>query len=66
MEYRNKEGLRFDITISHGDVMAFVDGKFVATAEDETELKKILDHLSHATPNNTARYLGLQKEETAD
>jgi len=33
---------------------------------EPSELEDILDHLSHATTNNTARYLGLQKEETAD
>jgi len=68
MQYTNKNGQRFDISVEneHGQAMAFIEGKYIASASTETELEDILDHLSHATTNNTARYLGLQKEETAD
>ena len=66
MEYRNKNGERFDISITHGDYMAHVNGNYVAKADTQDELEEILDHLSHANPDTTMNYLGLKKEETAD
>lgn len=66
MQYTNKNGETFDISITHGDVMAYVNGNYIAKAESEEELKEILDHFSHANPDTTMNYLGLKKEKTAN
>ena len=66
MEYKNKNGERFDISITHGDYMAHVNGNYVAKADTQDELEEILDHLSHADTRKTAQYLGLDTEKTAD
>lgn len=68
MQYRNKNGDVFDISVenSNGEAMAFVNGNYIAKASTESELEDILDHFSHANPDTTMNYLGLEKEKTAD
>ena len=66
MQYTNKNGETFDISITHGDVMAYVNGNYIAKAESQTELEEILDHFSHADTRKTAQYLGLDTEKTAN
>ena len=68
MQYRNKNGEVFDISVenTNGEAMAFVNGNYIAKASTEPELEEILDHFSHANPDTTMNYLGLKKEETAN
>lgn len=68
MQYRNKNGEVFDISVenTNGEAIAFVNGNYIAKASTESELEEILDHLSHADTRRTAQYLGLDTEKTAD
>lgn len=65
-QYTNAKGETFGIIHSESSTMAYINGSYVAEAETETELEKILDHFSHANPETTKRYLGLTEEKTAD
>lgn len=68
MQYRNKNGEVFDISVenTNGEAMAFVNGNYIAKASTQPELEEILDHFSHTDTRRTAQYLGLDVEKTAD
>lgn len=65
-QYTNKNGETFGITNAEGSTMAYINGSYVAQAETEKELEKVLDHFSHADINKTLNYTGVTREKTAD
>lgn len=57
MQYKSKNNVIYDISQTHGDYMAYYNGKYIAKAENQTELEKILDEMSHSSMNMIHRYI---------
>lgn len=65
-QYTNKNGLNFGINHTKSSTMAYVNGNYIAQAETDKELEKLLDHFSHSDISKTTQYLGLDKEKATD
>lgn len=65
-QYTNKHGETFGITTTESSTMAYINGSYVAQAETEKELEKVLDHFTHTTTRQTLNYIENAKEETVN